>query len=116
MTPAPVQAAAAVALADDEHVVEQQLRYARRRKVALPAFEARGLVHDGGDSAFYLWLRDRTTVAEGGRDSWAIAADLAATGLIVAPGDFYGAAGAAHVRVALTVTDADLDLVVSRLS
>jgi succinyldiaminopimelate transaminase len=116
MTPDPVQAAAAVALGDDEHVVEQQLRYARRRKVALPAFEARGLVHDGGDSAFYLWLRDRTTVAEGGRDSWAIAADLAATGLIVAPGDFYGAAGAAHVRVALTVTDADLDLVVSRLS
>ena len=49
MTPAPVQAAAAVALGDDEHVVEQQLRYARRRAKALPALEARGLVHDGGD-------------------------------------------------------------------
>jgi succinyldiaminopimelate transaminase len=116
MSPAPVQAAAAAALGDDEHVVEQQLRYARRRKVALPAFEACGLVHDGGDSAFYLWLRDRTAVSEGGRDGWAIAADLAARGLIVAPGDFYGDAGGGHVRIALTISDADLDLVVSRLS
>ena len=73
MTPAPVQAAAAAALGDDEHVREQQLRYARRRAVALPALEARGLVHDGGPSTFYLWLRD----ADGARDGWAIAADLA---------------------------------------
>ena len=51
-----------------------------------------------------------------GRDGWAIAADLATTGLIVAPGDFYGEAGAAHVRVALTITDDALDLVVERLS
>jgi len=112
MTPAPVQAAAAVALGDDEHVVEQQLRYARRRAKALPALEARGLVHDGGTSTFYLWLRDATGE---GRDGWAIAADLATTGLIVAPGDFYGEAGAQHVRVALTITDDALDLVVGRL-
>ena len=115
MTPAPVQAAAAVALGDDEHVVDQQLRYARRRAKALPALEARGLVHDGGDSTFYLWLRDATEGPDA-RDGWAIAADLAATGLIVAPGDFYGEAGAAHVRVALTITDDALDLVVARLS
>ena len=112
MTPAPVQAAAAVALGDDEHVVEQQLRYARRRATALPALEARGLVHDGGTSTFYLWLRDATGE---GRDGWAIADDLATTGLIVAPGDFYGEAGAQHVRVALTITDDALDLVVGRL-
>jgi aspartate/methionine/tyrosine aminotransferase len=117
MTPAPVQAAAAVALGDDEHVVDQQLRYARRRAKALPALEARGLVHDGGDSTFYLWLRDAgADSGDQGRDGWAIAADLAETGLIVAPGDFYGEAGAAHVRVALTITDDQLDLVVSRLS
>jgi succinyldiaminopimelate transaminase len=118
MTPAPVQHAAAVALGDDEHVVEQQLRYARRRAKALPALEARGLVHDGGDSAFYLWLRDAGASGDGAprRDGWAIAADLAETGLIVAPGDFYGEAGAQHVRVALTITDDALDLVVRRLA
>jgi succinyldiaminopimelate transaminase len=110
MTPAPVQAAAAAALGDDEHVREQQLRYAARRTVALPALEARGLVHDGGPHTFYLWLRDAT----GGRDGWAIAADLATTGLVVAPGDFYGAAGRSHVRVALTLTDEQVALVAER--
>src|SRR5262249_58153394 len=66
MTPAPVQAAAAAALADDAHVQEQRLRYSRRRAVARPALEAWGLVHDGGTSAFYLWLRD----ARGARTGW----------------------------------------------
>ncbi len=110
MTPAPVQAAAAAALGDDEHVHVQQLRYAARRKVALPALEARGLAHDGGPHTFYLWLRD----ADGTRDGWAIAEDLATTGLVVAPGDFYGAAGQRHVRVALTLTDEQVALVAAR--
>jgi succinyldiaminopimelate transaminase len=110
MTPAPVQAAAAAALRDDEHVHVQQLRYAARRAMALPALEARGLVHDGGPSTFYLWLRD----ADGTRDGWEIAEDLATTGLVVAPGDFYGAAGRDHVRVALTLTDEQVALVAER--
>ena len=74
-------------------------------------------MHDGGDSTFYLWLRDAGSDGpDAARDGWAIAADLAETGLIVAPGDFYGEAGAQHVRVALTITDEQLDLVVRRLS
>ena len=77
----------------------------------MPALEQRGLVHDGGPSTFYLWLRD----AEGKRDGWDIAADLATVGLVVAPGDFYGAAGERHVRVALTITDERLAMVCERL-
>ena len=111
MTPAPVQAAAAAALGDDEHVREQQLRYARRRAMAVPALEARGLVHDGGPSTFYLWLR----AADGPSDGWDITADLAKTGLLVAPGDFYGSAGASHARLALTLTDEALALACERL-
>jgi succinyldiaminopimelate transaminase len=111
MTPAPVQAAAAAALSDDDHVREQQRRYARRRSVALPALAARGLVHDGGTSSFYLWLRDH----EGRRGGWKITEELAATGLLVSPGEFYGDAGLAHVRVALTVTDEQLALACDRL-
>jgi succinyldiaminopimelate transaminase len=110
MMPDPVQAAAAVALGDDEHVREQQARYARRRALALPALESRGLVHDGGSSTFYLWLRD----ADRTRDGWTIAEDLAATGLVVAPGDFYGASSTDHVRVALTLTDEQVDLLCDR--
>ena len=111
MTPAPVQAAATAALGDDEHVRVQQQRYAARRKLARPAFERLGLVHDGGPSTFYLWLRDRA----GARDGWAIAADLADTGLLVAPGEIYGDAGRAHVRVALTLTDTQVELTCERL-
>jgi succinyldiaminopimelate transaminase len=110
MMAAPIQAAAAAALGDDEHVREQQARYARRRAVALPALESRGLVHDGGSSTFYLWLRD----ADRARDGWAIAEELATTGLVVAPGDFYGAASADHVRVALTLTDPQIQLLCER--
>lgn len=110
MMPAPIQAAAAAALGDDQHVREQQARYARRRAVALPALESRGLVHDGGPSTFYVWLRD----ADRARDGWAIAADLATTGLVVAPGDFYGTASADHVRVALTLTDEQTQLLCER--
>ena len=73
MMPAPVQAATVAALGDDVHVAEQRARYARRRAIALPALEARGLVHDGGSSTFYLWLRD----ADEARDGWTIADDLA---------------------------------------
>jgi succinyldiaminopimelate transaminase len=110
MMPAPVQAAAAAALCDDEHVDEQRARYARRRSLALPALEQRGFVHDGGSSTFYLWLRD----ADRSRDGWAIAEELATTGLVVAPGDFYGAASTDHVRVALTLTDDQIQLLCER--
>jgi succinyldiaminopimelate transaminase len=112
MTPAPIQAAATAALGDDEHVREQQERYARRRGVAVDALAARDLVHDGGPSTFYLWLRS----SNGPSDGWAITADLAKTGLLVAPGDFYGAAGASHARLALTVTDDQLALACERLT
>ncbi len=111
MIPGAVQAAAAAALDDDAHVEIQRERYARRRAVAVPAFQKIGLEHDGGPSTFYLWLRDAT----GERDGWTITADLARTGLLVAPGEFYGPEGARHARVALTVTDDDLAVVCDRL-
>jgi len=111
MTPSPVQAAAAAALADDEHVDAQRERYAGRRVRLLPALEAWGLVHDGGPSTFYLWLRS----ADAREDGWSITARLAQTGLLVAPGSLYGAAGDRHVRLALSLTDEHIDLTAQRL-
>jgi aspartate/methionine/tyrosine aminotransferase len=112
MTPTPVQAAATAALADDTHVDEQRDRYGRRRVDALEAFGAWGLVHDGGPSTFYLWLR----AADGGEDGWAIARRLAEHGLLVAAGDLYGPGGAEHVRLSLTQTDERLALAFERLA
>ena len=110
MVPGPVQAAAAAALGDDAHVDEQRARYANRRRQLVPALEERGIHQVGGPSTFYLWL----TAPAG--DGWALAAELAQVGILVAPGDLYGEAGAAHARLALTVTDAQVGDMVERLA
>ena len=41
---------------------------------------------------------------------------LAERGILVAPGEFYGAAGARHVRVALTATDERVAAAAERLA
>jgi aspartate/methionine/tyrosine aminotransferase len=41
---------------------------------------------------------------------------LADRGILVAPGEFYGPAGARHVRVALTATDERINAAAARLS
>jgi succinyldiaminopimelate transaminase len=114
MTPAPVQAAAAAAFGDDVHVDVQRARYARRRARILPALESFGLVHDGGPSTFYLWLREgqRRT----GEDGWAVAARLAGVGIVAAPGELYGEAGLEHARLALSVTDEQVERMVEWLT
>ena len=112
MVPTVVQAAAAAALGDDAHVAEQRTRYAERRQLVGDALAAHGLVHDGGDTAFYLWLR----TADGADDGWEIAARLAhEAGLLVSPGDLYGALGADHVRLALVQPHDRLELALDRL-
>ena len=112
MVPAPVQAAGAAALADDVHVEVQRARYAARRARLTPVLAAHDLRSDGGPSTFYLWLG-----SDRGEDGWQIAARLAATGgLLAAPGDLYGPAGAAHARIALSLRDDDIETVVERLS
>ena len=112
MAPTMVQAAAAAALGDDAHVDVQRARYIERRDLMQEALEPHGLVHDGGDAAFYLWMR----TADGADDGWEIAARLAhEAGLLVSPGDLYGALGADHVRIALVQPRDRLELALDRL-
>ena len=68
-------------------------------------------MHDGGPSTFYLWLRDADGRARRLGDR---RRPRHAPACVVAPGDFYGAAGADHVRVALTLTDEQVALVCER--
>jgi succinyldiaminopimelate transaminase len=113
MAPVPMQAAAVAALGDDAHVAVQRVRYAERRSMAINALTPLGLVHDGGPCLFYLWLRRE----DGADDGWEIAAQLAQTaGLLVAPGDLYGAVGADHVRVALVQPRERFELAFDRLA
>jgi succinyldiaminopimelate transaminase len=112
MAPTIVQAAAAAALGDDDHVDVQRARYADRRELVRAALAAHGLEHDGGDTTFYLWLRK----TDGVDDGWEVAARLATdAGLLVSPGDLYGALGADHVRLALVQPRERLELALDRL-
>jgi succinyldiaminopimelate transaminase len=109
LTPAPVQAALVAALADDAHVAEQKARYARRRALLRPALEQAGFRVDHSEAGLYLWCsRDEAC--------WQTVGVLAEAGVLVAPGDFYGDDGARHVRLALTVGDAQAGIAAERLA
>jgi succinyldiaminopimelate transaminase len=111
MVPGPVQAAAVVALGDDQHVDEQRERYLRRLKTMAAALRTLDVDADLPAGAFYLWA----PAPDG--DAWGLAARLAERGgALVAPGDLYGEAGAGRVRIAVVQPDDRLDLVAARLS
>jgi succinyldiaminopimelate transaminase len=109
MVPTPVQAAMVAALNDDEHERAQRARYARRREILLPALRSAGLTVEDSEAGLYLWA----TRGEPCRDT---VAWLAQFGILVAPGEFYGARGTKHVRVALTATDERISAAAQRLS
>jgi acetylornithine aminotransferase len=71
--------------------------YRVKREAMLPAFEARGLRHAGGDATFFLWL-------DAGERAEALAAEWLERGIVVAPGSFFGDAGEGYVRLALVPT------------
>lgn len=109
MVPTAVQAAMVAALDDDEHEAVQRERYAKRRAELLPALQAAGFTIEHSEAGLYLWA----TRGEPCRDTvkW-----LAERGILVAPGEFYGPAGAQYVRVALTATDERIAAAVQRLA
>ncbi|KOU48598.1 N-succinyldiaminopimelate aminotransferase [Streptomyces sp. WM4235] len=108
MTAAPVQNAVVAALGDDAHVAAQRARYAARRDALRTALEAHGFRIEHSEAGLYLWAtRDEPC--------WQTVAHLAELGILVAPGDFYGEAGANFVRVAVTATDERVEAAVKRL-
>ncbi len=108
MPPAPVQHAMIAALGDDEHVAVQRERYRARREVMLAALTGAGFRIDESRAGLYLW-------ATKGRDAWASVGELAELGILVAPGTYYGEAGAQHIRVGLTASDERIAAAASRL-
>ena len=109
LSPAPVQAALVAALGDDAHVAEQKDRYRRRRALLKPAVEAAGFTVEHSEAGLYLWCTR-------GELCWETVGALADVGILVAPGDFYGADGARHVRFALTVSDEQAEVAAQRLA
>ena len=109
--PGPVQAAMTAALDDDTHAGEQRERYWRRRSVLRAAFTKAGWRIDHSEAGLYLWATHPA------RDCWSAAELLAAEcGILVAPGELYGATGTRHIRVALTATDERIAAAADRMA
>jgi aspartate/methionine/tyrosine aminotransferase len=112
MMPGPVQAAAAVALADDAHVEVQCGRYLERLQFLAGVLTAAGCPVDVPAGGFYLWV----PVPRRWDDAWAMAADLARVGgLLISPGDLYGEGVTRYARVAVVQPLARLQIVADRL-
>jgi succinyldiaminopimelate transaminase len=111
MMPGPVQAAMTAALDDDAHALAQRQRYAGRRSVLRAAFAEADWTIEHSEAGLYLWATHPA------HDCWSAAEWLAADGgILVAPGELYGAAGARHVRVALTATDERIAAAAKRIA
>jgi succinyldiaminopimelate transaminase len=110
MVPGPIQAAVALAYRDDEHVEVQRARYLHRLEVLSRALKALNVEAPMPEGSFYLWCTKE------GVDGWALASLLAErSGLVVSPGELYGEAGKAFVRIAVVQPDDRLELAASRL-
>lgn len=110
MVPGPVQAAGALAWADDAHVVEQRERYHGRLEALVAGLAAAGIEATMPAGAFYLWV----PAPDG--DAWALARHLADVGgMLVSPGEFYGPDGAGHVRIAAVQPLDRIELGLTRL-
>src|SRR5690606_7738033 len=83
MLPGPIQAAMTAALRDDEAAERQREGYRARREMLGPALRAAGGEVHGSQAGLYLW----TTF---GTDAMADVERLADSGVLVAPGMFYG--------------------------
>lgn len=101
MVPGPTQHAAAVALADQEHVTAQKTAYRRRMEAMIAFLSKLDLDARMPEGGFYLWVPTPE-----GEDGWALAERLAkSVGLIVSPGDFYGEVSSNFIRVAVVQDD-----------
>jgi succinyldiaminopimelate transaminase len=89
-----VQRAAVAAWDDEAHVEAVRALYRAKRDVMVPALEAAGLRHAGGDASFFLWLAEAEDAA----------AELLELGVVLAPGAVFGPGAAGYARLALVPT------------
>ncbi|MDP9377620.1 MAG: aminotransferase class I/II-fold pyridoxal phosphate-dependent enzyme [Actinomycetota bacterium] len=89
-----VQRAAIAAWSDESHVEQMRDGYRVKRDVLAPVLRAAGLRHAGGDASFFLWLSAPAGVGE----------RLLEAGVVLAPGELFGAAGSGYLRLALVPT------------
>lgn len=108
LVPTPIQVATIAALGDDAHVAVQREKYGKRRDLLHTALVSAGFRIDHSQAGLYLWATRGEECAS--TINW-----LADRGILAAPGDFYGPAGAQHIRIAMTATDERISAFAKRL-
>jgi succinyldiaminopimelate transaminase len=103
-----IQRAAIAAWDDEAHVEQVRGGYRAKRDALLGVLEAHGLRSAGGEATFFLWL-------DAGQGADALAEQLLAGGIVLAPGSFFGPAGARYLRLALVPTLAECERAAERL-
>ena len=106
---------AAVAALDGPHdeITATQTEIAARRAVLLPALTAMGLPHGSPQGAYYAFADIRST-GQSAADCATVFASEA--GVLVVPGDAFGAGGGGHVRFSLTQPVAMIEEAMARLA
>jgi len=106
-----VQQASIAAWSDEVHVEAARAVYGRRRRLFLDLFADLGVGVAATEGTFYLWVE-----VPGGRPSAPFAYDLLErTGVVVAPGSFFGPEGEGYVRMAMVPTDDACERAAERL-
>jgi aspartate/methionine/tyrosine aminotransferase len=103
-----IQRAAVAAWSDEEHVEQVRASYRAKRDVLLEVLAAHGLRSAGGEATFFLWL-------DAGPGADALAERLTEDGIVLAPGSFFGPAGAGYLRLALVPPRAECERAAERL-
>lgn len=98
-TPAFTQRAAAAAWGDDAHAAERRAIFTAKRAALMEFFRAHAIHFFQGDGTIYLWV-----ACPKGMTDLQYTDSLAAHGILVTPGSFFGDGGSSHVRVALVPT------------
>jgi len=104
-----VTAAAVAAWSDDRHPAERREVFRRKRDRLSSFFREMGLELVGSEATLYLWLR--VPAAHG---SASYAARLLEEGIVVSPGNAFGAAGEGYVRVSLVPGMQDIEEAIER--
>jgi succinyldiaminopimelate transaminase len=95
-----VQRASVAAWADEEHVRRTRATYRRKRDLIRPALEERGIRIAASEASFFLWF-----AVPDGETSEGFATRLLESGIVVAPGSYFGPAGEGYARLALVPSE-----------
>ncbi len=108
-----VQEAGIVAMRDgDAFTAGLRTIYRQRRDTVIAALKKAGIRCNVPEATFYIWAH----VPEGYTSSSFVTRVLQETGVVVTPGNGFGAPGEGYFRISLTVNDERLEEAVSRIA